>query len=80
MRGKRDLQEWIVEALQAKGGAATQLEVAKFIWEHHSDELQAADDLFYTWQYDYRWEAQKLRDQGVLKPKYGQRGGSWELA
>lgn len=80
MATKQDLQEWIIEALRSLGGSAFQLDVAKEIWRLHQVELERSGDLFYTWQYDFRWEAQKLRDKGALKAKGGQRGGPWEVA
>ena len=56
------------------------LDVSKSIWEAHKSELVASGDLFYTWQYDVRWAAQKLRDSGVLVRLDGDRSGLWTLA
>ena len=36
------------------------------IWKHHENDLQTAGSLFYTWQYDMRWAAQKLQKEGKL--------------
>jgi hypothetical protein len=55
------------------------LEVTKDVWAAHEDDLRASGDLFFTWQYDLRWAAQKLRDAGRLAPKHGERGGPREL-
>jgi hypothetical protein len=76
---KHDLQAWVLESLQKRGGSASVLEVTKDVWEAHEDDLRASGDLFFTWQYDLRWAAQKLRDAGRLAPKHGKRGGPWEL-
>ena len=74
------LVDWVLEALQGLGGSARIPEVAKFIWEHHEADLRAADEpLFYTWQYDIRWAAQKLRDQGLLGVPGAQERGLWIL-
>jgi hypothetical protein len=69
---------WVVEALRAKGGRATVVDLAKHIWQTHQEELRRAGDLFYTWQYDIRWAATKLRHRGKLKTT--DRGQPWELA
>ena len=61
------LVDWIHEALLALGGSGSILLVAKKIWQLHGGELNPSDDLFYTWQYDMRWAAQKLRDKGLLE-------------
>jgi len=62
-----DLMPWILEALKANGGSATVLTVCKHIWAHHEPELRRAGDLFYSWQYDVRWRATKLRKNHKLR-------------
>lgn len=61
------LKRWVLEAVDAHGGKASVVEVAKHIWSHHKSELEAAGDFFYTWQYEMRWAAQRLRDEGKLQ-------------
>jgi hypothetical protein len=75
-----DLQRWVVDAVTELGGSAGPVAVARYIWQHHESDLRAGGDLFFTWQYDIRWEAQKLRDCGVFKKKHGVRSGTWDLA
>jgi hypothetical protein len=41
-------------------------------------ELEQSGDLFYTWQYDICWAAQKLRDVGVLV-KADNRNVPWQI-
>jgi hypothetical protein len=77
---KNDLGDWIVEALQAQGGAAPLIDVCRFVWQHHEDELRASGDLFYSWQYDIRWAATNLRHAGVMKPAETSPTGIWELS
>ena len=73
--------DWEVEALKHLGGKAGVVQVSKQVWKTHAADLAASDDLFYTWQYDIRWAAQKLRNDGVLKAMHGRKGpGEWELA
>lgn len=77
---KADLAQWIVDALRARGGSAHHVRIAEAIWLEHEEDLRASGDLFFTWQYDLRWAAQKLRDSGVLKPVQGRGDGTWQLS
>lgn len=74
------MKEWIIECLQEKGGKAWPREVSKYVWEHYESKLKASDNILYTWQYDIRWAAQQLRNDGTLKPVNGRRDLPWELA
>jgi len=56
------------------------VDVAREIWQRHEADLRLSGDLFYTWQYDIRWAAQVLRNEGVLVKKEGKRSGTWDLA
>lgn len=78
MLTRDDMMPWVLEALRAKGGRATVIEVARLIWQRHESDLRAGGDLFYTWQYDIRWAATKLRHRGQLKNT--DRRQPWELA
>ncbi|WP_078427513.1 hypothetical protein [Alkalihalobacterium alkalinitrilicum] len=57
MSSKKDLEKWILEAIHNKNGSATLIEICKYVWEYHEDDLRNSGDLFYTWQYDIRWAA-----------------------
>lgn len=72
------LEDWVLEALHAMGGTGSPASVAKEMWKRHSQELMEAGDLFYTWQYDMRWAAQRLRDEGKLR-KARSRSAPWEV-
>jgi len=80
MSDKGVLKRWVVEALGDLGGSGNVLDVCKHVWRAHRGELEAAGDLFYTWQYDIRWAAQVLRADGVLKAVNGDRRAPWTLA
>lgn len=81
MATKQDLMPWVVEALTELGASGTVVQVCKVVWRRHELDLRNSGDLFYTWQYDIRWAAQKLRDAGQLKPMGERRPGRpWELA
>lgn len=69
------------EALMDAGGSAPEYLVAKHIWANHEAGLRAAGEpLFYTWQYDIWWAAQKLRDKGVLATPGATKRGEWVLS
>lgn len=73
------MKPWIVTCLKARGGKGSPKDVSKYVWENHESDLKASGDILYTWQYDIRWAAQKLRDEGVLKPVHGRRDLPWKL-
>lgn len=76
---KREIfKKWVLEALRSLGGRGRVIDVAKRIWLKHESELRDGD-LFFTWQYDMRWAAKMLRDEGKIRPVV-KRGGPWELA
>lgn len=79
MADKRDLREWVLRAVTELGGSATVVQVAEWIWWHHEQDLRAAGPLFYTWQYDMRWAAQTLRDEGRLRSTSRGPGSRWAL-
>jgi len=80
MATKESLRKWVLEALSELGGPATVIDVARHVWAHHEDDLHDSGDLFFTWQYDIRWAAQTLRNDGQLKPVKRGAASSWELA
>ena len=75
MADREDLKNWVYEAVRDNGGVASVVTVAKHIWENHEIELKASGDLFYKWQYDMRWAAQKLRNSKKMAFK----GKSWAI-
>lgn len=77
---KNSLKEWVIEALIELGGKGSVVDVSKTVWSRHQAELESAGDLAFTWQYDIRWAAQKLRDEGRLVPSAAQADKAWELA
>lgn len=74
-----NLKTFVLEALVVHNGKAHLTQVAKHIWDNHLVEIQAATSLKYTWQYDMRWAATRLRKEGVLKPAESCDKGVWEL-
>ena len=79
MAEKADLDGWVRDALSSSGGKASLVQVAKHIWIRHETDLRGSGDLFYTWQYDMRWAANRLRRRGIMKPVISSPSGIWEL-
>ncbi len=77
---RANLDAWIVEALMERGGSATLVDVCRDVWDRHQSELEHAGDLFFTWQYDLRWAAHRLRRRNVIKAADKSPSGVWELA
>jgi hypothetical protein len=75
-----DLPHFVEEALKANGGKASIIEVCKYVWKNHQNELKNTDELFYTWQYDIRWAATELRKTKKMKSVELSPKGIWELA
>ena len=81
MAKKEDMLVWVISALNSmvdKKGSPK--DVCKYVWKHYQKELEKSGDLLYTWQYDIRWSAQKLRNIGKLKKVGGKKTLPWELA
>ena len=79
MTARAELVDWVYEAVKENGGTATIVQVASHIWKNHESDLKRSGDLFYTWQYDMRWAAQRLRDTGKFKPKNLSNRREWEI-
>ncbi len=66
MASRADLPAWVVEALEELGGSGHVNDVAEVIWRRHEPELRVSGGLFFSWQYDMRWAATRLRGAGKL--------------
>lgn len=80
MATRHDLTGWVIEALRALKGHGSIPQVSREVCSAHEDELRASGDLFYTWQYEIRWAAQKLRNNGTLAPAPRGQNRGWSLA
>jgi len=60
---------FVINAIKFHGGEATIIEIAKHIWQNHEHDLRASGDLFFTWQYDFRWAISTLRKTGIIEHK-----------
>jgi len=64
---KDTLKPWIAAILKSAGRRMTILEIAREIWRMHETELRKDELLFLTWQYEMRWSADQLKDEGKLE-------------
>lgn len=80
MATRTDLQDWVVCALKANGGAARIVQVAEYIWTHYQEELRGSGELFFTWQYDMRWACTRLRERKIVLAAEVSSRGEWRLA
>lgn len=75
-----DLKAWVIEALRQLGGTGSIVHVCQRVWQMHEAELRSSGDLFFTWQYDIRWAAQYLRNNGLLEAVDNSRAKDWTLS
>ena len=74
-----NLQNLVVDALKYLGGSGTIIQVAEHIWKNNNEKLSKSGNVFYTWQYDMRWAATKLRQRGVMLQAKESPQGKWIL-
>ena len=67
MSHRKALEPIVAEVLKSAACRLTIVEVAKSIWAKHEADLRSGGDLFYVWQYEMRWAAQKLVDEGKVE-------------
>ena len=79
MAHKKDLRKWLIEALKARNGSASIVEICKYVWKNYENELRRSGNLFFTWQYDIRWSATQLRKEGIMRATDLSPKGIWEL-
>ena len=80
MATRFDLESWLPEALERMPGRSADIvTICREVWKEHEQKLGNSGDLFYTWQYDTRWAANRLRRQKILKPVETSPKGVWEL-
>lgn len=79
MLKRDDMLDLVVSALKVLEGRGSVVSVAKQIWDSNEAELRRAGNIFYSWQYDMRWAAHKLRKRGTLKSTSESPAGIWEL-
>jgi hypothetical protein len=79
MAKRQVLEPWIIEALRGLGGSGSIADVCARIWEMHEIDLRNLRELLYTWHYDARWAATRLRRERILKAAEVCPRGVWEL-
>ncbi|WP_069057004.1 MULTISPECIES: hypothetical protein [unclassified Bosea (in: a-proteobacteria)] len=74
-----ELKEAVYKAVASKGGKATLIDVARYIWHNHEADLRASGDRFYKWQYEMRWAANVLRTEGRFEAAEDSPRGVWVI-
>lgn len=71
-----DFKLLILAALKEYKGQAKIHQVCEHVWTHNSSQIMESKQVLYTWQYDIRWAANKLRRENkiVSEPR-----GYWKL-
>jgi len=79
MKTRKDLCDWIVEALHDLKGSAQIQKVKEHIWQHHQQDLMNSGNLHFTWNEDILWAATQLRARGILKNAKATSKSIWAL-
>lgn len=64
---RQDLPDLLYKTIKLLGGKDIMINIFQKFWKLHAEELKQSGDLFYTWKYDIRWAATKLRNQKRMK-------------
>ncbi|MCU0104998.1 hypothetical protein N7603_04945 [Acholeplasma vituli] len=64
---REDLNRILILLLKELDGSGTIIEICRLFWKKYGHNISQNEDIFYTWQYDIRWSASVLREQGILK-------------
>lgn len=84
---RNDLPDLLYQLIKELGGKADMMTIFKKFWSEYETELRNSGDIFYTWNYDIRWAATKLRHQKRMRPAIKQENtlgitshkGIWEI-
>ncbi|MCL2176555.1 MAG: hypothetical protein FWB72_01180 [Firmicutes bacterium] len=85
---RKDLPQILYELIKDMGGSGKMMDIFKKFWEQNKNAISDKSDLFYTWNYDIRWAATKLRREKRMKPASRQENtygldmssrGIWEI-
>lgn len=75
---RHDFKPWILESLTFHGGSAEIFQISRFIWDNYHHLISEDKKILYTWQYEIRWAALSLRNDGLIE--LGKiRRGVWSL-
>ena len=76
---RRSVGDLIIKALNQNSGSADIITICRYVWNNYEMDLRQSGEFFYSWQYDIRWAATKLREENILKPAESSPKGIWEL-
>jgi hypothetical protein len=80
MASREDVETWLQATLKTLGGKGRVAQICKEVRARYETELRQSGDLFYAWQYDIRWAANRLRRRKIMKSVEISPAGLWELA
>ena len=61
------LKDYTIDAIQALGGEASHIDIARYIWQCHENELRSSGDFFFRSQYDLRWAVTSLMAERIIE-------------
>ena len=73
------MEAWVIEAVHSCGGEAMIVPATRALWMKHEADLKDSGDHFFTWQYEMRWAADRLRKAGKLKLRKAGSRSVWVL-
>jgi len=76
---RKAMTSWVLHALGELGGSGSILEICKYIWKKHENDLVNSGDYFYKWQYEVRWAGDLLQKEGMIEKGTGKKRGVWKL-
>jgi hypothetical protein len=76
---KEELPELLYLLLIEMGGKAKLIDIFKAFYSKYESQLKKSGDLYYTWNYEIRWAATKLRKENRMVNAKEQKKGIWEI-
>lgn len=64
---RKDFKPLILEALNSNGGRSAIFQICQFIWDNYHHRISQDKKMLYTWQYEIRWAAMGLREDGLIE-------------
>lgn len=65
---RNDLPNLLKKVLLNLGGRADMMSIFKEFYRLYGNQLSPDEELFYTWNYDIRWAATRLRKRDEMEP------------
>lgn len=80
MPTKREIENWVCDALRALDNSADSAEICRIIWENHEHSLRDSGRQFYTWQREVERALGLLKRRGLVRRPSGTVSrGQWQM-